>query len=89
VTTDSKNKYIRNIKSSFEKDLHKLRRNQLTFNDKSLVEEYKSIKDNKDMRGIINVFNWTDNKYQNLKTDEISYMLPLAKILNNPGRETI
>ncbi|MCP3899157.1 MAG: hypothetical protein GY707_05535 [Desulfobacteraceae bacterium] len=42
------------------------------------------------LRGLVGrilVFNWTDNKYEVVYNNEIVYMTPLAKVLNNAPRD--
>lgn len=40
-----------------------------------------------DLKGKIIVFNWTDYKYEDILSHDITFITPLSKILNNPGRE--
>lgn len=39
------------------------------------------------LKGKIIVFNWTDNTYEDVLSHDISFMTPLAKVLNNEPRE--
>lgn len=40
-----------------------------------------------DLKGKIIVFNWTDFKYEAVVSHDISFLTPLAKVLNNEPRE--
>lgn len=42
-----------------------------------------------DLRGRVIVFNFTDDKFDCIKTKDVWYITPLAKILDNPSREEI
>ena len=51
----------------------------------------QKIRRNRDMfrelKGKILVFNWTENKYEPIYSNNITYMTPLAKVLNNGSRD--
>lgn len=40
-----------------------------------------------DLKGKIIVFNWTDYKYEDVLSHNITFITPLSKILNNEPRE--
>lgn len=41
----------------------------------------------KDLRGRIMLFNWSENKFEDILSSDISFITPLSKVLNNPERE--
>lgn len=39
------------------------------------------------LKGKIIVFNWTANSYEDIMSHDITFMTPLAKVLNNQDRD--
>lgn len=57
------------------------------FKNKYIRRIRRNRNDSKDLKGKLIVFNWTDNVYEAIYSNDIIYMTPLGKVLNNEPRD--